>query len=129
MQLKLLVQQSQNKVFDQASATYVAIHKNGQVIFFFLNALDVRIVLQIDHPEYVLRSFIDSYLILILRSFNPFHEEFEFHALRSKNGHCCAVLDVALREVSYHLVMTVHFVVQSHKFSSSKHSFYQLPIY
>lgn len=129
MQLKLLVQQSQNKVFDQAFATYVAIHKNGQVIFFFLNAFDVGVVLQIDHPEYVLRSFIDSYLILILRSFNSFHEEFEFHTLWSKNGHCCTVLDVALREVSYHLVMAVHFVIQSHKFSSSKYSFYQLPIY
>lgn len=129
MQLKLLIQQSQNEVFDQASAIHIAIHENGQILILFLNALDVRVVLQIDHPEYVLRSFIDSYLILIPRSFNPFHEEFEFHTLRSKNGHCCAVLDVALREVSYHLVMTVHFVVQSHKFSSSKHSFYQLPIY
>lgn len=129
MQLKLLVQQSQNKVFDQASATYVAIHKNGQVIFFFLNAFDVGVVFQVNSAKDLWSFSICSYLILILRSFNPFHEEFEFHALRSKNGHCCAVLDVALREVSYHLVMTVHFVVQSHKFSSSKHSFYQLPIY
>lgn len=129
MQLKLFVQQSQNEVFDQASAIHIAIHENGQILILFLNALDVRVVLQIDHPEYVLRSFIDSYLILILRSFNSFHEEFEFHTLWSKNGHCCTVLDVALREVSYHLVMAVHFVIQSHKFSSSKYSFYQLPIY
>lgn len=129
MQLKLLVQQSQNKVFDQASATYVAIHKNGQVIFFFLNAFDVGVVFQVNSAKDLWSFSICSYLIFILRSFNPFHEEFEFHTLRSKNGHCCAILDVALREVSYHLVMTVHFVVQSHKFSSSKHSFYQLPIY
>lgn len=129
MQLKLLVQQSKNEVFKQAPATYVAIHENGQVFFFILNVLDVGVVFQVDRPERILRPFVGSYLILILGAFNFLHEYFELHALRSKNGHCCAVLDVALREVSYHLVMTVHFVVQSHKFSSSKHSFYQLPIY
>ena len=129
MQLKLLVQQSQNKVFDQASATYVAIHKNGQVIFFLLNAFDVGVIFQVNSAKDLWSFSICSYFIFILGTFDFFHEQLELHSLWTENGHCCTVFDIAFREVSYHLIMAEHFVVQSHKFSSSKYSFYQLSIY
>ena len=115
MQLKLLVQQSQNEVFEQTSATYVAVHNNGEIVVFFLYAFDMGVVLQVNSAKGLWRFSICSYLILILGTFDFFHEQFELHSLRTENRHCSTVFDITFWEVSYHFVMAIHLIIQPHK--------------